>query len=103
LPPPAGGEPLHPEAGPRAAEEAVADRQGEAATAGRAQQGHPGAQQAGEPVSRAAETQQDTEGRLPAPLARLLLLLLLVMFAFKLTTCETENQYWSFLSSHDIE
>ena len=60
----AGGEPQRAEAGEGAPEEAVSGGQGEGPPPGGAQQSHPGSQQAGESVSRAAETQQNPEGGL---------------------------------------
>ncbi len=45
-----GREPLHAEAAESPAEEAVSDCEGENPPAGGAQQGHPGSQQAGEPL-----------------------------------------------------
>ena len=56
-------EPLHAEAGEDTAEEAVPDSQGEGPSSRGTQQGHPGPQQAGEPVQGATEAQQDLEGR----------------------------------------
>ena len=59
---------MHAEATESAAEEAVSDCEREDPPAGGAQQGHPGPQQAGEPLQRATEAQQDPEGT-PQPTA----------------------------------
>lgn len=53
---------MHAEAAESPAEEAVSDCQGEDTPSGGAQQGHPGSQQAREPMQGAPETQQDTKG-----------------------------------------
>lgn len=57
-----GGEPQHAEAAEDPSEEAVSDCEGQSPSAGGAQQGNPCPEQAGEFVSRAAETQQDIKG-----------------------------------------
>lgn len=57
-----GGESQHAEAAEDPSEEAVSDCEGQSPSAGGAQQGNPCPEQAGEFVSRAAETQQDFKG-----------------------------------------
>lgn len=65
----AGRTPEHPETDESSAEEAEPAGPGERQPEERAQQGHPGSQQAGEPLQGAAETQPHTQGTQPAPLS----------------------------------
>lgn len=63
----AGRTPQHPEADESAAEEAEPAGAGERQSEERAQQGHLGSQQAGEPLQGAAETQPHTQGTQQPP------------------------------------